>query len=120
MEQIENLSQDDVLDLIKDFPLQPLGRRAIITINTVDNLSDLSLSESDLSEVQYVVAIGKSVMEFKPGQKILLDLNKMVKMIPVDENSGEMKPVIEIDPVEVDGRKYAIITASNVLCNDNR
>jgi hypothetical protein len=33
-ENIQNLEMDDVLDVIKDFPVKPTGRGIIITTNT--------------------------------------------------------------------------------------
>jgi hypothetical protein len=36
----ENLTQDDVIELVTDFPLQPLRNKVIITMNTSEEITD--------------------------------------------------------------------------------
>jgi len=58
MEEIEikNLDQDDVLDIIKNFPLQLRGRKVLITNNSYEPDGNMILSNNQFSEIQYVVA----------------------------------------------------------------
>src|SRR5690554_3302894 len=102
MEEVKNITQDEVLEIIKDFPIEPTRNKVIITVN-VDEVdpNNIDLSGNSFAEQQYVIATGAFSKEFKPGQKVLLDIRKME--VP---NSGGQ---IEIDPIEVDGRIYAFI-----------
>lgn len=115
MEELaQNLTQDEVLELIKDFPIQPLGSRLIITVNT-DEEDELEMGGFGLAETQYVVAVGTRVFdEISPGQKVLLDLAGMAKTLPTGEFS------IPITPVKVNGRTFARINDRNIDCIDNR
>ena len=71
MEELENLTQDGVLELITDFPLEPLRNKLIITTNIVENEDDdINLSGQSFSEVQYVMAAGSHRAEFTAGQKV--------------------------------------------------
>ena len=37
MEEVKNLTQDDILDVIKDFPIVPRKNKLVITVNTDDS-----------------------------------------------------------------------------------
>lgn len=101
MEEVKNFTQDDVLEVIKDFPHKPLRNRLIITVNTEKVEEDkVKIKTESLCESQFVVAAGKFVDEdLKPGQKVLLDLQKMTKP------NGS----IELDPLQVGDKMYAFI-----------
>ena len=120
MEEIQNVSLDDVLDVITTFPVKPLGRRLIITLNMDETSDGLLLTESSFSESQYVVAIGSHITEFTPGAKVLLDLEKMMERVPSSENNYEHGTRIKIEPIEVDGKMYGFINENVVKAIDLR
>lgn len=122
MEELEfkNLNQDDVLDLILDFPIEPTGRNLIITMNTAEVDGNVVLSNNQFSEVQYVLAAGDTTRELKPGQKVFLDVERMVEYVYADENSHEKIPRIKIKSIDVGDNIFAIISDAYVLAKDNR
>ena len=120
MDQIENLTQDDVLEVIKGFPLTPLRNKVIMTVNIIET-DDIDLSGQAFSEVQFVLAKGSHVSDsIQPGCKILLDLEKMMVFDDVDTNAYEKAGAVKIKPVEVNGRHYALIPDSYIDCVDTR
>lgn len=122
MEEIEikNLSQDDVLDLILDFPLQVRGRKVIITNNAYEPDGNLILSNNQFSEIQYVLAVGDYIQDLKPGQKVFVDVERMVEYVYADENSHEKVPRIKLKTIEVGDNIFSIVDDSYILIKDNR
>lgn len=107
----ENLTQDDVLELIGDFPMTPLKNRVIITINTDSEESEdgVKLSSNSLAETQFVMAVGGMVHDLVPGNRVLLNLEKMTETRPAHLNAHEKVPMINLRPLEINGRVYAMI-----------
>lgn len=107
-----NFTHDDVLEVITDFPVKPLWNKVIITINTDEEDGGLVLSDNAFSERQYVVSgtFKFGELEVTPGTPVLIDVRKLMKSVrtEVDNVFGEYK-VVEIDPVIVDDKMYAII-----------
>lgn len=120
MGEIENFDIDDVLDVIIDFPIKPLGRKVIITLNMESIDGQLVLAENSLAESQYVIAVGTHVRDFKPGNKVLLDLEKMMEYRASTENSHERIGQIKMRPIEVNGKVYGIINEGVIDAIDNR
>ena len=120
MEEIaENLTQDDVLELINDFPILPMRNKLVITVNT-DNEDELDLGGHGFAETQYVVATGTTVYDhIKPGCKVLLDLGRM-SMKERDPSTGEPVFTIQIKPIKVNNKVFAIINDGFVDAVDNR
>lgn len=111
MEEQSNLTKEEVMEVIKDFPIKPHRNRVIVTVNTEtvkDN--ELNLSSESLCESQYIIAPGGFNDNMEAGQKIMLDLAKMA------EKDGSIK----VDPVEVNGRNYMFIYDSLIKADDNR
>ena len=108
----ENFTQDTVLDIITDFPIDPLRNKVIITLNKELIEGTLDLSNGTMSEVQYVVA-GEVIYRdkvVKPGQKVLLDIRGMMKVVRREVNNQYQEvEQIELDPLEVNGQVFAII-----------
>ena len=120
MEEIENMLLDDVLEVITDFPIQPLGRKLIITLNMEEPDGDLILSDNSFDEKQYVVAVGTHITDIKPGNKVLLDLERMMEYLPNPENAYEKVGRIKVRPIEVNGKVYGLINDNVVEAIDNR
>jgi hypothetical protein len=122
-EERENMTQDDVLDVIRTFPLEPLFGKVFITLNKMSEDGELILSDNILDDVQYVVAGEIQWRESKvsPGQKVIIDIEKM--MVPVrSEDTNAYEPImqVKIDPIEVDGVMYALIEERFIKAKDNR
>lgn len=122
-EERENMTQDDVLDVIRTFPFEPLFGKVFITLNKLEEDGGLVLSDNILDDVQYVVAgeIDWRGTKVSPGQKVLIDIEKM--MVPVkheDTNVYESVMQVKIDPIEVDGNMYALIEERYIKAKDNR
>jgi len=120
MEEVKNLTQDGVLEVIKDFPLQPLRNRVIITMNVDSPDGEVILSNNSFSETQFVVAKGSFVKEIEVGQRVLLDLEKMTETTPDPENGYETISRVKLKVVEVNGRMYAMIFDNFIDAADNR
>ena len=117
-----NMSHDQVLDVILNFPNKPLWGQLVITINRDEN-GGLELSDNAFSEKQFVIA-GKTKwddVEVVPGTPVLVDIRKLMKTVrqEVDNVYGEYK-VIEIDPVEVNGQLYAMVDCRVIKAVDLR
>jgi len=115
-ETIKNLTQNDVLELIKDFPVKPLRNRVIITTNTEEIEEDeVDYTGSAFSPVQYVLAVGSYNEDvFKPGQKVHLDLESMTVNNPNREDVYNPVQQIKIKPVEVGDKFYGMITDDKI------
>ena len=119
----ENFTQDTVLDIITDFPIDPLRNKVVITLNKEEIDGDLVLSDNVMSEVQYVIA-GEVIYRdkvVKPGQKVLLDIRGMMKVVRREVNNQYQEvEQIELDPLEVNGQVFAIIDDRFIKAVDNR
>lgn len=120
MEERVNLNQDDVLDLIGKFPLEPLFNGVYITVNKLEADGNLILSDNVLSDIQYVIAAGEHSV-VKPGQKVLIDIEKM--MVPVKQESNNVYETVmqvKVDLVEVNGNIFALVNDRVIKAKDNR
>lgn len=106
---MSNLTEYEVDNLTRSFKLEPTFNKVIVTLNTEVEDGGLVLSDNTLSEVQYIIAKGEHVKSFELGQKVLLDLDKMMIKEPNPTNQYEMITRIKIDPIIVDGVTFAII-----------
>lgn len=119
----ENFTQDTVLDIITDFPIDPLRNKVVITLNKELIEGTLDLSNGTMSEVQYVVAgeVNYRDKVVKPGQKVLLDIRGMMKVVRREVNNQYQEvEQIELDPLEVNGQIFAIIDDRFIKAVDNR
>lgn len=115
---LENLTKEQVLEIIDDFPVKPRANRVIITVNTFEEEGGLDMGMG-MDEQQYVIAAGPTVRDLNPGDKVLLDLQKMMKMVEV-EGSLERVPRIEIRPVKAYDRFFAMIYDNYIEAVDER
>lgn len=118
----ENFTLNDVLERIVDFPLKPLRRKLIVTINTAEDVTEdgIRTSSNELAETQYVMAVGDHISELKPGNKVLLNLERMSVRVPNAHDMMSVSTQIKLRPVEVNGRLYALIDDGDVDCVDFR
>ena len=105
----ENVTAYDALEISKEWLEQPMFNKVIITLNTENNLDSLDLSDNAMSQFQYIIAKGKNVMSVEVGDKVRLSLDKMTTKVVNPNNSHEEFTTIELDPIEYDGKIFAII-----------
>lgn len=119
MEEVaENITQDEVLELIGEFPVQPLRNTMIISVNT-DDEDDLDLEAVGFAETQFVISKGSHVHDtVKAGGRVLLDLEKLSTQIRQDD--GEVTFSLKIKPIKVGDRVFGIVNDTCVLAIDNR
>lgn len=120
MEEVTNMTQDDVLDVITNFPIIPTRNKLIITVNVKEPDGNLVLAENSFDEVQYVVATGSHSSDIKAGQKVLLSLDKMMVYDQAQSDAYERVGHIKITPIEVNDRVYGLITDGMIDALDNR
>jgi hypothetical protein len=110
MEERINFTQEQVLKVIKDFNVEPMFSKVIITLNSLEVDGNLVLSDNTLSEEQYIVAKGSAVRELELGQKVIIDIEKMMISVRSEStNAYEEVKQIKIDPLVVNGVTYAIV-----------
>lgn len=92
------------------FPWKPTFNKVVITLNKLEPDNKLVLSDNTMSEEQYVVASGWMAEQYvKPGDKVLLDLEKMITTKPNPHDTHEMISTIKVEPIEYEDVTYAII-----------
>lgn len=123
MGEVENITLKEVKKLSKNFPIKPYRNNIIITVNVEEADGDIVLTNGQFAESQYIVAVGSYYDNkdgFKPGDKVLLDIEKMMVFEQADENSHERVGRIKLKPVEIDDTMFAIISDAYILAIDER
>ena len=116
MKEVTNLTQEDVLALVADFPIVPLRNRVIITTNVEEVDEDgIDLVGNAFSPVQFVLAVGSHAKDFlAPGQMINLDLDAMSVKVPDPENAYATTSKISLKPIELGNKVFGMISADKV------
>jgi hypothetical protein len=105
-----NYTQEEVTKIAENFKLKPFGNRVIITVNRVEEEGEVLTTNNIIAEEQYVVAVGPMAERFvAAGDKVILDLEKMTVRTPVDHDQFQVNTQIKIDPIEVDGMRFAMV-----------
>lgn len=123
MEEVMNVSKEEVLEIIKNFPIEPMFNKVIVTLNKEEDIELSFKAETALDEVQYVIAgqIKYGNVEINPGDKVILDLKSMQKPVRVETtNAYETVYQIEVDPLFVDGKLFGVINDRSIKAKDNR
>lgn len=105
----ENITAYDALEISKEWLEQPMFNKVVITLNTENTLDGLDLSDNAMSQFQYVIAKGSHCRDIEVGDKVRLDLDKMITKQINPNNSHEDFSSIKLDPIEFDGKIFAII-----------
>ncbi len=72
----KNLKGKELKKVIKEFNFKPSFNRLIVTVNRLENNKGVITTEDALDSIQYVIASGES-SKFEPGEKIMLDLDRL-------------------------------------------
>lgn len=105
----ETITAYDALEISKEWLEQPMFNKVVITLNTENEFGSLDLSDNMMSQFQYIIAKGPNCHNIDVGDKVRLDLDKMMKKSLNPNNSHENITSIELDPIEFDGKIFAII-----------
>ena len=105
----ENVTAYDALEISKEWLEQPMFNKVVITLNTEKTLDSLDLSDNAMSQFQYIIAKGPNCHNIDVGDKVRFDLDKMMKKSLNPNNSHEDITSIQLDPIEFDGKIFAII-----------
>ena len=105
----ERLTAYDVLEISKEWLEQPMFNKVVITLNVESSLDSLDLSENAMDQFQYIVAKGPNCHNIEVGDKVRIDLDKMAEKIINPNNQHEQLTSIKLDPIEFDGKVFAII-----------
>lgn len=123
MEEVKNVTTERVKELIKDFPVKPYRNNLIITVNVADADGEVVLTNAQFAEEQYILALGDYFAKegaLTVGDKIILDLEKMMVFSSPDNNSHERIGRIKLKPIDVNGTMFAIISDNVILARDER
>ena len=120
MDEVKNVTLEDILAMGGEFPVKPRRGRLIVTVNMREDDGSLVLSDTKFDDSQYVLAVSDNITDIKVGDKILLDVEKMMTFVQEDENSHERVGVLKLKPIEVDGIIYALIYDNVVEAIDAR
>ena len=85
----ENVTAYDALEISKEWLEQPMFNKVVITLNTENTLDSLDLSDNAMSQFQYIIAKGPHCRDIEVGDKVRLDLDKMMKKSINPNNSHE-------------------------------
>lgn len=109
-----NVTEENLQTIIEECNFVPSSRKILVTLNEIQTENDLELvSESELTidDWQYVIAGGKNAA-YQAGDRVYLDLAKLVKRVPnpVDRTSYIEK--IDIQPFPWNGNMYTLLDDS--------
>lgn len=119
MEEVSNITGEEVKELVKDFPVQPLRGKVIITVNAEEYDSEVLLQESSFSETQYVLASSPNT-GVVPGTRVLLDLDKITVKSRSATDADEIISTIKLKPITVNGQVFALINDNVIDAIDGR
>ena len=105
----ENVTAYDALEISREWVEQPMFNKVVITLNTENTLDSLDLSDNAMSQFQYIIAKGPNCHNIEIGDKVRLDLDKMLKKSINPNNSHEDIATIQLDPIDFQDRVFAII-----------
>ena len=105
----ENVTAYDALEISKEWLEQPMFNKVVVTLNTENEFGSLNLSDDAMSQFQYIIAKGPNCHNIEVGDKVRLDLDKMLKKSINPNNSHEDISTIQLDPIEFDGKIFAIL-----------
>lgn len=109
MEEVRNLTQEEVKAISQEFTWKPLFNGIVITLNTEEVDGNLVLSDNTMSEEQYVVATGYNTQHINEGDKVLVDVEKMMVRERNPHNSEEVITRIKVKPIIFEDRVFGLI-----------
>lgn len=115
-----NLKGKDLQDVIKLCNLKPRRNHVLLTINKIEAESSFEIEESsseDVDQYQYVVAAGDGA-EYQVGDKVLIDLSRLVRTIPDDHDRTRVNYILDVTPVKVGDNDLTILSDNYILAKE--
>lgn len=109
MEEVKNLTQEEVKAISAEFTWKPMFNGVVITLNTEVEDGSLVLSDNIMSEEQFVVAAGYNTQHLEEGDKITIDLEKMMVRERNPHNTDEIITRIKVKPVYFKDYTFGLI-----------
>lgn len=105
----KTLTAYEALEISKEWIEQPMFNKVVITLNVESSLDSLDLSDNAMDQFQYIIAKGPNCHNIEVGDKVRIDLEKMSEKVINPNNQHEQLTSIKLDPIEFDGKIFAII-----------
>ena len=116
-----NIKEDDVAKIIAKCNMLPKRNHIMVTLNQIkEENSELEFTgemETMLDEWQYVIASGTGA-EYKPGDKVFLDVARMIKRVQDPENTSRYIDRLDATPVPLGDNVFTIIGDGYVLAKE--
>jgi len=110
MEDRPNYDWEDVVKIAETFPWEPSFNKVVITLNREEPDGVIVYSDNELSEEQFIIAVGPHVRNYLPCDLVILDLDKLVVRTPNPTNQDEVITQVKIDPIfDDEGNQFMII-----------
>jgi hypothetical protein len=108
----KNISKEEALEIIKDFPVEFFSNRVLVTVNTEQG-EELSLTDNVIAEEQYVIAAGNRAVSVEAGDTVILDLKKLLTKKAVAHDQYQFEETLDLEPFVYGDNTFALI-------NDNQ
>lgn len=116
MEKQKNLSGKELEEVIENFNFEPGMNYVVLTLNQYvpDNGIEIVSDEKfDLDQWQYVIASGSN--RYSAGDKVLINMNKLLVNVPDPHDRTKVLQKINIDPFEFKGGVYTMLGDNMIL-----
>ena len=116
----ENVTEVTLPQVVKACNFKPRRNHVLITLNLEEPEGGLIIDGESiddnplLADWQYVIAAGEGA-EFKPGDKVLLDMMALTVTRPDPEDRNTMVTGINIKPVSINGQELTIMSDNYIL-----
>lgn len=119
MKHVNVKSRTDLEEEIKACKIKPRRHHLLVTINRYDSNSDLEIDaelDDTIEEWQYVIAAGDGQMDYKVGDKVLINL-PAVTTRRKDQDGGPDDYIISLNltPVISNDNVFTIISDNYIL-----
>ena len=117
MAKIKNLKGEELQEVIDNINFEPNSNYLLVTVNEVESENGLEMfSETELSldEWQYVIASGPR-SPYRAGDKVYLNLNKLVKRVPDPTDRTKLVEQITIIPYPYKNYMLTFLDDNSIL-----
>jgi hypothetical protein len=118
MDITNNILERDLEKVISECDFIPKRFHVVVTLNQfIEEHTELELNgemESMLSEYQYIISSGEG-SEYKPGDKILLDMKKLIQRVPDPHDRSRYIEQIDVNPTMIGDKTFTVISDSMIL-----
>lgn len=109
----KNYSAEEVAKIVGEFPIELFGNRVVVTVNTEES-DKLQINNNTIAVDQYVIAAGSMARNLQAGDKVELDLKKLMSRQPVGHDQYQIESVLDIEPYVYGEHTFALITDHSI------